>query len=175
MTKAKQNIVDLIQKSGPSFPFSRKDWAETPETVKDFVLFLLKKNAELEKRIVALEKKLNKNSNNSSKPPSSDSPYMEKPKKNKGKRKNRRRKGYQQKMLDPTEIKNLPPEACGCGNTKFDVTSPYYTHQVIDLPEIQMKVTHFVLHKGDCPCCGKVNKAVVPKEHRRVLARDFLQ
>ena len=167
MTEAKQNIADLIQKSEQSFPFSDKDWAETPETVKNFVLFLLKKNAELEKRIEVLEKKLNKNSSNSSKPPSSDNPYKEKPKKNtKGKGKKKRRKGHQQKMLEPTDVKNIVPEACSCGNTHFVSTSPYYTHQVIELPEIEMEVTHFVLHKGECPCCGKLNKAVVPKEHR---------
>ena len=69
-------------------------------------------------------------------------------------------------MLEPTEVKNIIPELCICGNTHFDNASPYYTHQVIELPEIKMEVTHFVLHKGQCPCCGKVNKAVVPNEHR---------
>ena len=29
-----------------------------------------------------------------------------------------------------------------------------------------MDITHFILHKGACPCCGKINKAQVPSEHR---------
>jgi len=168
MTESKKKTTDLTQKNEWVFPFSEQDWTDTPKAVKDFLFFLLKSNAEHEKRIETLEKKLNKNSTNSSKPPSSDGPYKGKPEKDKkGKeKKKKRRKGYQQKMLEPTEIMNLVPEACICGNTQFDITSPYYTHQVIELPKIEMEVTHFVLHKGECPCCGKVNKAVVPKEHR---------
>ena len=120
----------------------------------------------LKKRIEELEKRLNKNSSNSNKPPSSDSPFEEKPKKKSKSKKKKRRKGFRQKMLEPTEVKNIIPELCICGNTHFDNTNSYYTHQVIELPEIKMEVTHFVLHKGQCSCCGKVNKAVVPNEHR---------
>ena len=169
MTEAIQNTADVIAKNGISLPFSEKDWADTPEPVKSFVLLLLNKNAEFENRIVELEKRLNKNSTNSNKPPSSDNPFGGKPNKgneSKTPKKKKRRKCFRQKMLKPTEVKNIVPEACICGNTHFDDTTPYYTHQVIELPEIKMEVTHFVLHKGQCSCCGKVNKAVVPKEHR---------
>ena len=68
-------------------------------------------------------------------------------------------------MLKLTKVEELTPESCICGNTKLDKTVPYYIHQVIELPEVEMKVTHFALHKGECPCCGKVNKAFVPKDH----------
>ena len=40
--------------------------------------------------------------------------------------------------------------------------APYYTHQVIELPEIRMIVRHFVLHEACCPQCGRVTKAQVP-------------
>ena len=154
-------------KEKTQFPFSEEDWANTPASVQEFVLYLVSSHAALEKRIEELEKRLNKNSSNSNKPPSSDNPFEEKPKRKKSKsKKKKRRKGFGQKMLEPTEVKNMVPEACICGNTHFDNTNPYYTHQVIELPEIKMEVTHFILHKGECPCCGKINKAVVPKEHR---------
>ena len=151
-----------------TFPFSEKEWADTCESVKKFLVALMETNAALERRIEDLEKKVNKDSTNSDRPPSSDNPYKNKEKKEKGpkKKKRKRRKGFRQQMLKPTKVEELPPESCVCGNTKFDKTVPYYIHQVIELPEIEMKVTHFVLHKGECPCCGKVNKAVVPKEHR---------
>ncbi|EFK07125.1 conserved domain protein, partial [delta proteobacterium NaphS2] len=155
-------------KEKPRFPFSEEDWANTPATVQQFLLHLVSSHITLEKRIEELEKRLNKNSSNSSKPPSSDNPFEERPKKqkkNKSKKK-KRRKGFRQKMLEPTEVNNIVPEACICGNSHFDNTNPYYTHQVIELPEIKMEVTHFILHKGECPCCGKINKAVVPNEHR---------
>ena len=148
------------------FPFSEEDWGNTPVSVQEFLLYLISSHAALEKRIEELEKRLNKNSSNSNKPPSSDSPFEEKPKKKSKSKKKKRRKGFRQKMLEPTEVKNIIPELCICGNTHFDNTNSYYTHQVIELPEIKMEVTHFVLHKGQCSCCGKVNKAVVPNEHR---------
>jgi transposase len=42
---------------------------------------------------------------------------------------------------------------------------PYYTHQVLELPPIEMEVTHWVLHQGWCPECGRWQKAQVPTEH----------
>ena len=44
--------------------------------------------------------------------------------------------------------------------------TPYYTHQVIELPEIQMAVTHVVLHETRCPRCGHLLKAELPAEYR---------
>ena len=38
-------------------------------------------------------------------------------------------------------------------------------HQHIELPEIQMNVIHFILHKAKCNCCGKTIRADVPKEY----------
>jgi hypothetical protein len=32
----------------------------------------------------------------------------------------------------------------------FALTTPYHTHQVIELPAIAMEVTHWVLHQGWC-------------------------
>ena len=40
--------------------------------------------------------------------------------------------------------------------------SPFYTHQHIELPQIQMNVEHYVLHKCTCPDCGKTAKATLP-------------
>ena len=128
MPESRKNKAEKAEKKDWAFPFSEQDWAATPEAVRNFLISLVASHAAIEKRVEELEKKLNKNSTNSSKPSSSDNIFKKKPKKNKkdkGKKK-RRRKGYQQKMLEPTEIKNLTPEACICGNTRFDNTSPYY-------------------------------------------------
>jgi transposase len=162
-----EKVTPAQPKEKLQFPFSEEDWANTPASVQQFLFQLVASNATLEKRIEELEKRLNKNSRNSNKPPSSDSPYEEKPKRKKSKsKKKKRRKGFRQKMLEPTEVKNVIPEVCLCGNNHFDSMKPYHTHQVIELPEIKMEITHFILHKGECPCCGKINKAVVPNEHQ---------
>ena len=43
---------------------------------------------------------------------------------------------------------------------------PYYTHQIIELPEIEMDVTHCVLNQCQCVRCGKIVKAQPPKENQ---------
>ena len=74
--------------------------------------------------------------------------------------------GHRQALLAPTEVIEVKPEACACGQQEFPATTPYYTHQVIELPEIQMAVTHVVLHETRCPRCGRLLKAELPAEYR---------
>jgi hypothetical protein len=57
------------------------------------------------------------------------------------------------------------PEQCACGNTTFALTTPYHTHQVIELPPIAMNVTHWILHQGWCVSCGRWTKTQMPAEH----------
>ena len=49
--------------------------------------------------------------------------------------------------------------------TTFAATRPYYTHQVIEVPPIELEVRHFVLHQGWCTVCGTRNNVQVPPEH----------
>lgn len=163
----------------PKRPFSLLDWATTPEPVKKYIVYLEQTIAslaarvqQLEKRIEQLEVKTKQNSENSNKPPSSDSPF--KKSKKKGKKSKRKRggqkghKGYQQQMLTPTDTQMIMPMLCDCGRCDFatGTIDPYYTHQHIELPEIQMNVTHFILHKARCNGCGKTVRAGVPKEYQ---------
>ena len=149
-------------------PFSQQDWEKTPKPVQDFIINIVNETTNLNSKIEKIGRQLNQDSSNSSKPPSSDSPYNKKPdkkkKKNAGGKKGH--KGHSQVMLEPTETIPVKPEVCLCGNTDFPETEPYHVHQEIELPEIKMDITHFILHKGACPCCGKINKAQVPSEHR---------
>jgi len=48
----------------------------------------------------------------------------------------------------------------------FDGVEPFYTHQHIELPKIQMEITPHVLHKGQCRQCGQVLSIEIPKEHQ---------
>lgn len=160
-------------------PFSDEDFQATPEPVRRYiiqletiVIKLIKETEDLKKRVTDLENRLNKNSQNSSKPPSSDPPYKKPPKKSrKSKRKRggqKGHKGHQQKLMEPTSENILFPETCGCGCSSFDPESikPFYTHQVIELPEIQMDVLHFILNQGRCSQCENVVKAQLPKERQ---------
>jgi transposase len=68
--------------------------------------------------------------------------------------------------LEPTAVIEVRPEVCPCGQQEFPETTPCHTHQVIELPEIQMAVTHVVLHETRCPRCGRLIKAELPAEYR---------
>ena len=66
----------------PTRPFPDLDWQVTPEPVRQYIRFLESALSRMhqqvqshEQRIEKLEVRTQKNSKNSSKPPSSDSPY----------------------------------------------------------------------------------------------------
>lgn len=161
----------------PKRPFSELDWQLTPETVRHYILYLeqalykMQQRVESnEKRIEKLEVRTQKNSRNSSKPPSSDPPFSKQKRKQK---KSKRRKGgqkghkgHRQEVLNPTKTSWLEPERCTCGNSTFDPQQmqSFYVHQHIELPKIEMQVSHFILQQCDCPNCGKTVKARVPSE-----------
>lgn len=144
------------------------------EKLLETIEILLKENSRLTKRVEQLDANAKKDSSNSSKPPSSNNPYKNKDGKqatgeDQGKSKKPGGKpghtGHRQELLKPTHTEPCKPEKCCCGCTDFQDTMPFYTHQVLELPEIKLNVTHFILHKGECPNCGKINKGTVPKEH----------
>jgi hypothetical protein len=47
--------------------------------------------------------------------------------------------------MAPTEVIELKPQACSCGQAEVPDTTPYDTHQVIERPEIQMTVSPLFL------------------------------
>lgn len=165
----------------PKRPFSELEWLTTPKPVREYIIGLeqaLGQQAETitkhETRLEKLEDRVNRNSKNSSKPPSSDPPF-DKPRKDgeqtrkKKKRKKGGQKGHQghrQALLAPDRVEHLMPGACPCGAHSWSEsqTEPFYTHQVIELPEIKMDVAHFVLHRASCPKCGRTVKAAIPQQ-----------
>jgi transposase len=142
-------------------------WEQTPLVVRQLIVQLLAVIQQQAARIAALEARLSQNSRTSDRPPSSD-PLHAKPKASSGKQGTPGARpghlGHRQPLLAPTEVIEVTPGACRCGQTEFPNTTPYYTHQVIELPEIRMIVRHFVLHEERCPQCGRVTKAQVPPE-----------
>ncbi len=155
--------------------FSQLDWHMTPESVKRHVQLLEQMLLDVQKSVVAnedriekLESKVNLNSHNSSKPPASDPPFnREKREQKKSKRKKGGQKGHKahkQKVLAPKKTRLVKPDSCSCGHTQFDQQQmkPFYTHQHIELPEIEMDVTHYILHQCECPNCGKTVKGQTP-------------
>jgi transposase len=154
---------------GWSFPFTPQDWEHTPAVVQAYVYTLQDELTHLHERVEACEARLTQNSTTSHRPPSSDAPYKKPrkrttattPQKAGGKPGH---PGHRQALLPPTHVHERKPERCACGHTTFAVTTPYYTHQVIELPPIAMDVTHWILHQSWCAGCGRWTKAYVPTE-----------
>jgi transposase len=119
---------------------------------------------QLKREVERLKGTIRSDSSNSNKPPSSDSPYKKKSKEKRGKRRGAKKghPGHRQEMLEPTKTESVVPVQCPCGGKEFTGLKPFHTHQVIELPEIRMEVTHFVLHEGRCLDCGKLQKAQLP-------------
>jgi len=161
-------LTEPISTAWP-FPFVPQDWEHTPAAVQAYVHTLQDELTQLRAHVEALEARLKMNSATSQRPPSSDSPYTKPrqratttPRKAGGKPGHA---GHRQVLLPPTAVHDLRPERCPCGNTTFAATRPYYTHQVLELPPIELEVQHFVLHQGWCTACGTEHKAHVPPEH----------
>jgi transposase len=165
--------MDLLSEptiTGWPFPFTPQDWEQTPPAVQAYLHTVRDELGQLQDRVETLEARLHQDSTTSQRPPSSDNPYKKPrqrtiattPRKAGGKLGH---PGHRQAFLPPTTVHELKPERCLCGHTAFAVTTPYHTHQVIELPPITMDVTHWILHRGWCVSCGRWTKAQVPAEH----------
>jgi transposase len=163
MTPSAQATTDNICWA---LPFSPAEWAVTPPAVQTHVQSLRQRVNQLEKQIETLQGRVEKTSQTSSKPPSSDSPFQKpkrQPRSSGGKRGARPcHPGSGPTLLSPTAVRLIEPAPCACGHGEIVALAPYYTHQVIELPPIEMDITHFVLHQGTCAGCGQELKAQVP-------------
>jgi transposase len=133
------------------FPFSPDDWAQTPPAGQAYIATLPQELEQLKQRVEALEARTQAPSQTSSRPSSSDSPFRKGRKKRHCKTSGRPgakagHPGVRQSLMTPTATEHLLPTACRCGNTALVHTTPYYTHQALELPPIDMDITHGVLH-----------------------------
>jgi transposase len=128
---------------------------------------------ELENRIKVLEARLNKNSNNSSKPPSSDG-YNKPNKKNNSRKKSEKKpggqKGHKGSTLNfsenPDEIIQHYPEQCNnCPKLKFCKQNfKIEKRQVKDIVKPEMKTTEYQIFSGQCPHSGSSINGFFPKD-----------
>jgi len=152
----------------------RAVYDQGPEAVEDLVLSLVDSINQLidisekqEKRIKKLEAQINKNSRNSSKPPSTDSPFKNKDKKKKqstGVKK--KRKGTTLKQVEnPDEVVKCKVDFCKhCQSDLSTVNNQILDkRQVTDLPPIKAYTIEYQGEVKECPHCHKITKAVFPE------------
>lgn len=129
---------------------------------------LKKKNEELNSRLKYLETRLNKNSSNSSKPPSTNG-YKKHIKSNRTK--SGRLPGGQpghegstlNKVDNPDKVIDLYiSEICTCGYDLIDSEDKVRSRQVFDIPRVLMTVIEYKTHEKVCLKCGKIHKTEFP-------------
>jgi transposase len=146
------------------FPFSEDVWDQTPREVRDHMLMLQNHIVQQQQQLDTLKDRLSQTSKTSHKPPSSDSPFH-KPQRRTPSGKRGARQGHRGSgptLLPPTEVHYVYPEACACGPLDLQSARPYHTHQVFELPPIEVAISHVVLHQVPCMGCGRLLKAEVP-------------
>lgn len=148
-----------------------KVYEEGPEAVVELVQSLFSIIARLEKRIKKLEDQINKNSRNSSKPPSTDGFKKPQPKslREKGKHPVGGQKGHPGRTLSMTEQPDhiIPHRVltCSCGHNLEEIeVLRRERRQVWDVPPQTMEVMEHQIEVKMCPVCGYLNKAEFPSD-----------
>ena len=134
------------------------------------VVALRKELAAAQAKIVELEARLGKNSQNSSKPPSSDQPGTRPPQVRRGKRRKRGgQPGHAARFAaDPDRVDHVeqyrPPtcEHCCADLAKGELTGSVVNHWVYELPEIRPIITDHQCLDVQCPTCGLVTRGELP-------------
>ena len=133
---------------------------------------------DLQATVRDLQERLNRNSSNSSIPPSANPLDAPKPVvKNPSGRKpggQRGHPGHHRHRIPPERVKNIVPYVptiCAeCQNplpAEPGPKDPEPTwHQVAEIPELAAEITEHQGHARTCPCCGHLNRAEIPPEIR---------
>lgn len=168
------------------WPFSPADWGCTPPPVREFCLAqaascnqLRDENRQLKATVAALTARLNRNSRNSSRPPSSDSPAQkdrrqrakkpdpakpadfEAPPKKRGAREGH--PGHGPVLLEPTQPPiDVRPVTCShCNGNHLSHFVLYDTRQRVEI-RIVRDVEHARCFEATCDDCGAITRPVLP-------------
>lgn len=155
-------MSDEIEIAGIRVP--RADWEATPASIQMLVQVL-------SERLLALEEKVNRSSQNSSKPPSTDGfgkrandKGKDKPPSREQRRENAPREARKLYPVDDCCVVHevIPPACAACGTSLSGEDSHPHRHQVIELPPVKPDVVEYRLHSLTCPCCATVTRAELP-------------
>lgn len=161
-------MSEEIELGGMKVPAA--DLEATPESIKLVLKFLLEERKQTLAKIEALEERVNKNSKNSSIPPSKNGfgglvshkvTAKRKPLKLQSRRIKQERKLYE--VAECVATHEFKPSNCkSCGYELTGADSHPKRHQVVDLPEIKPLITEYRLHQLECEHCGDRTRASLP-------------
>jgi len=170
-------------------PISQTDWNQTPLSVQAVVMVLWQEPQTLKQHMVTLQnqvtilqaevaklrEQVNKNSHNSSKPPSSDPPHQPThPKREASGKKQGGQQGHAgkgRKLVAPGRVSRVvvsKPITCqGCGALLLGEDPHPQRHQVSELPRLEPEIIEYQVHRLACGVCGMPNQAAWPEEMPR--------
>lgn len=161
----------MVKKINPFETMSRENLVAFIRYQAEQIEQLQAQNAGLTSRLEKLEQRLNKNSSNSSKPPSSDGLKKPKPKsrREKGKRPSGGQAGHEGETLkmvaQPDEI--VVHSLTACRHCEHDLSQTeserVVKRQVFDLPPLHMQVTEHQAEVKVCPCCHHRSQSAFPE------------
>ena len=153
-------------------PVSAEDLAATPASVLALLQWQARQIAQLQREVAELKARLDKDSTNSSTPPSAAHPHAKPaPTKPRSKRRRGGQPGHPkaERALIPVEdcqavVPCLPIACRRCGRALHGTDPEPLQHQVWELPEIQPHVTEYQRHRLVCDCgcstCGELPTGV---------------
>jgi transposase len=154
----------------------RAIYAEGEAAVVSLVSQLLDRLNHLEAEVKELQGRLNKDSRNSSKPPSGDGfGKRTRSLRRKSDRPSGGQDGHPGQTLEwkgePDVVKRHPVGTCaGCGASLATVpVAEILARQVVDIPPIERVVTEHQVEVKACPQCGQVNQGSFPPEANTVV------
>ena len=163
----------------PGLPITPKDWEVTPPAVQTLVMTLWQENQVLKHQLTHLQdevdrlgERVNKNSQNSSKPPSSDLPgqrkYPQKEASGKSKGGQVGHKGTGRRLKPVAQVNKVVVikfVACAeCGALLLGEDAHPQRHQVSELPRIEPEIVEYQRHTLTCLVCGADNQPEWPME-----------
>ena len=144
----------------PTYEELEKELVKTQHLLKSAFELI----ASLQKEVADLQNRLNKNSKNSSKPPSTDQ-KSNTPDKEKKERKNRKginRPIFPKDRIDRT-IECTSKNCSHCGSDSLKILSKFDILQQVELPEVRAIVTEYLLKRSHCSCCSRTSYGELPE------------
>jgi transposase len=154
----------------PTNAITPEEWQQTPPGVQTWIGEVVAENDQLRATVEQLQEIINRNSRNSSQPPSQDRPDQKPTREPSGPPRKRGgqsgHRGHHRRLVDEVdEVVVHKPVCCvGCGALLLGEDPTPYRHQVTELPIVKPTVIEHQVHSLDCPCCGQRNRGELPPE-----------
>jgi transposase len=132
----------------------------------------------LRAEVEELRAQINRNSSNSSQPPSSDPPWKAPADRKQGRKRGGQpgHRGHKREFVVPDHIQDHRPEACGnCGDLLTGDDPEPFRHQVTEIPEVAAFVVEHRVHSLACAGCGAHTGGVLPDDVPRSAFGPRLQ